>query len=45
MVVALVVLLLAIFKQDAAPQVYQAFMLSGLGWIGGAFAAAKPPTS
>ncbi len=41
--IALIVLLLTIFKSDVAPQVYQAFMLSGLGWLAGAFAAVKPP--
>ena len=43
LVIALIVLLLTIFKSNVAPQVYQAFMLSGLGWLAGAFAAVKPP--
>ena len=43
LLVTVVVLLVSIFRSDVAPQVYQAFMLSGLGWIAGAFTAAKPP--
>lgn len=45
MVVAVIVLLLAAFKPTAAPEMYETFALSALGWLAGAFAAAKPPTN
>lgn len=45
LVIAVIVLLLGVFKQDAAPHMYEAFTLSGFRWLLGAFAAQAPPSA
>jgi hypothetical protein len=41
--VGLLVTAIGLIKPDAAPQMYQAFMFSVVGWLAGAFAVAKVP--
>lgn len=42
--VGMLVTAIGLIKPDAAPQMYQAFMFSVVGWLAGAFAVAQVPT-